>query len=310
MKKLSSIFCLAAWLLFYSNRAAAQYYFIDDSYFYSPHVYEAGASLGAMNCLTDLGGNKGIGDNFTKDLNIGKSSFCLGAFFSYTYKSAIGARIEATFGKVMADDQVLKSVPITDMASTRFNRNLNFQSSISEYSLLAEIHPLFILVNWVNRDQTPPRYSPYLLGGIGYYSFNPQASYQGRLIDLQPLRTEGQGFKEYPDREVYRLKQSNIPLGFGLKYEISPIIKLRGEFLYRILSTDYLDDVSKTYIDPELFEKNGITGVDRDNAIILNNRQLRPLSGPGGRRGLPTNNDAFFSANLKVSIVIGAQRAN
>ena len=64
----------------------------------------------------------------------------------------------------------------------------------------------FLFINWEDKDQEPPRYSPYFLGGIGYYSFNPQALVGNKLIDLQPLSTEGQGLKEYPDKKVYKLK--------------------------------------------------------------------------------------------------------
>ena len=311
MKKIVIFAQLVICILFSSSKIQAQYFAADDSYFYSPLVFEVGASLGSMNCLTDIGGNKGVGDKYFKDLNLGKSTFCLGGFVNYTYKSAVGARLEAAFGKVMADDQVLKSVPVSDMAYRRYNRNLNFQSNINEFSLTAELHPLFIFINWVNRDKTPPRYSPYLLGGIGYFSFNPKANLQGRLIDLQPLSTEGQGFDEYPDRKVYQLKQFNYPLGVGVKYDLSSIVRLRAEFVYRILNTDYLDDVSKTYINPELFKNYfGEGTVQCDNAIILNDRQIIPATNPlgGGRRGISTNNDSYFSANLKISMVLGAQK--
>ena len=153
------------------------------------------------------------------------------------------------------------------------------------------------------RDQEAPRYSPYLLGGIGSFSFNPQLKEGNRLIDLQPLSTEGQGLKEYPDRPVYKLTQVNYPFGLGVKYELSPIVNLRGEFVYRMLTTDYLDDCSKNYIDPTLYALNGFTGTRLENALFLNNRETNgQKTAPGGKRGSPTNNDAYFSFNIKVSV--------
>ncbi len=294
-------------VLGFCQKAHSQYYFLNDNYYYTPVTFEFGASVGAMNCLTDLGGKQGVGKQFIKDLNFGNTNVAVGGYFSTMYKAAIGLRLEANFGKVSAYDSVLNTVPKTDIARNRYNRNLNFQSSITEYSCMAEIHPLYLFVNYEMRDQAPPRFSPFILGGIGYYSFNPQADVNGRLFDLQPLSTEGQGFKEFPDRKVYKLKQTNIPVGGGFRYDVSPTVKLRGEFVYRILSTDYLDDVSKTFIDPNLFDKNLLTDPQIYDAKLWYSNSTANSS-PGRRRGNPKNNDSYFSFNLKVGFVLGTQR--
>lgn len=309
MKRLAFVIGLVVLFSSYSNKANAQYYFYDDSYYDNPVLFELGASVGVMNCLTDLGGKAGIGKKFIKDLNYGKNTVCAGVYFDVLYKNALGARLEACFGKVSADDAVLESVPTTDIAKTRYNRNLNFQSTITEFSFIAEVHPLFLFVDWSGRDAEPPRYSPYLLGGIGYYSFNPQAKIGNKLIDLQPLSTEGQGLKEYPDKKVYKLKQFNFPIGAGLKYELSSLVNLRGEFVYRILTTDYLDDVSTTYINADAYANNGFTGIKLANAVLLNHREINGQNtSPGGKRGSPTQKDSYFSFNLKIGITLGRER--
>ena len=286
------------------KNASAQYYFYDDSYG-NGISYEAGISLNAMNCLTDIGGKKGIGGKYFKDLNIGKTHFAGGLFFGLLYKNAAALRLEGTFGQISANDNVLSG--ITDIAKQRFNRNLNFRSNISEVSAIVELHPLFIFINWNERDQAPPRYSPYLLGGIGYFSYKPQAELGNKLIDLQPLHTEGQGFPEYPDRKNYALTQTNIPLGGGIKYEASPLINLRLEFVYRKLNTDHLDDLSTTYIDPAAFDKN-LSPSKAITARALYDRQIDKIGKIGGKRGDPTNNDGYFSLNLKASILLGRSR--
>ena len=283
------------------KNAAAQYYFYDDSYG-NGFSYEAGVSLNAMNCFTDIGGKKGIGGKFLKDLNIGKTKFAGGLFFGIIYKNAAALRLEGTFGEISANDNVLSGV--TDIAKQRFNRNLNFRSNISEASAIVELHPLFIFINWAKRDQKPPRYSPYILGGIGYFSYKPQAEAGNKFIDLQPLHTEGQGFPEYPNRQNYSLSQTNIPLGGGIKYEASPLINLRLEFVYRKLHTDYLDDVSTDYIDPAAFDKN-LSASGAINARALYDRQINKITTTGNKRGDPTHNDAYFSLNLKASILLG-----
>ena len=307
MKKSVYLLSLCILLAMYSTTSFAQYYYYNDNYYYSPILVEAGVSAGAMNSLTDIGGNKGIGKRFVKDLNLGSTNFCGGIFISVIYKDAVALRLEGSFGKVSANDNVLSKVNPLDIASTRYNRNLSFRSSISEFSLTAEIQPLRIFINYEKRETDPPKLSPYLLAGVGYYTFKPQTNLNGKWVDLQPLSTEGQGFAEYPERKIYKLSQMNFPVGAGLKYELNSLLNLRAEFVYRVLSTDYLDDLSTTYIDPSLYS-NYFTGARLSNALLLNDRQISKVTGPGGKRGNPTQKDAFFSFNLKLSYTLGRQK--
>ncbi len=305
MKRIISLLSLSILLTVYSNNVSAQYYFYDDNFYDSPFLFEVGASLDVMNSLTDIGGNKGIGKKFVKDINLGKTSIGGGIFINAIYKNAVALRLEGTFGKLSSDDAVLAGV--TDIAKERYNRNVNFRTKITEFSLIAEIHPLYIFINYENRESDPPRLSPYLLGGVGFFSFNPQTNFNGKWVDLQPLSTEGQGFKEYPDRPVYKLQQINIPVGLGIKYELSPLINVRGEYVYRMLNTDYLDDVSKDYVDPAVYSQY-FTGTKLANAIALSDRQITKVTGPGGKRGSATQKDAYFSFNIKFSVTIGRQK--
>lgn len=308
MKKITVFVSMIILLTAPVEKASAQYYFYDNNYYDSPIMYEIGASVGAVNCLTDLGGNKGIGKKFIKDLNLGKTNVAGSIFLSAIYQNAIALRVEATFGQVKSDDAVLKKVKASTFG--RYERNLSFKSNITEFMVATEIHPLFIF-NKYDENKVAPRTSPYLLAGVGFFSFNPQAQSNGTWVNLQPLSTEGQGFAEYPDRTPYKLQQVSIPVGVGAKYELSDKINIRAEFVYRILSTDYLDDVSTTYIDPTLYP-NYFTGAKLTNAFLLNDRQyeLDPahITNPGDQRGNPGNNDAYFSFNIKVGIAFGRQR--
>jgi opacity protein-like surface antigen len=301
---------LLALMLCVSVRSSAQYYFYNDSYYDTPLMFEVGVSGGAMNCLTDIGGAKGIGAKFTKDLNIGRTEFTGGAYLALMYKYTIGLRLEANYGKVSAFDSVLRDVPKTDIARARYNRNLSFRSTISEVALVAEFHPLFAFIDYNAREGDPPRLSPYVLAGISYFSFNPQAKLNGRWVDLQPLSTEGQGFAEYPDRKPYKLNALGIPLGGGVKYELSSMFNVRLEFMYRATNTDYLDDVSTTYIDKSVYS-NYFSGNKLVNAVLLSDRQLgeyAPQTLPGKKRGNVKDKDNFFSANLKIGLAIGRER--
>jgi hypothetical protein len=309
MKRISFIISLLLLLLCIENKATAQYYFYNSDYYDTKVVYEVGGSLDVINCLTDVGGNKGIGKPFVKDLNYGNTKFAGGGYLSATYKYAVGLRLEATFGQVGAYDSILKNVQNT--TGGRYERNLSFRTNISELALIAEFHPLFMFIDWSSRDEQPPSFSPYLLAGIGFYHFNPQALLNGQWIDLQPLHTEGEGFKEYPDRKEYSLNQTNIPIGLGLKYEVNSMLNIRGEFILRILHTDYLDDVSTRYINPALFSEY-LSGNQLTDALLLNNRNqnLNPKfeSHTGTIRGDPNNNDCYFTFNIKVGLIMGRER--
>ena len=270
-------------------------------------VLEAGVSLGSMNSLTDLGGRKGIGQTFIKDLNIGFTHFAGGMYAGVIYDNKYALRVEATMSKISGHDSVLKRVKGPDISLARYNRNLGVRSNIQEIALIGELHLLYIIKDLFD-DYDPPRFSPYLLAGVGYFKFKPQSNIGDKWIDLKPLSTEGQGFKEYPDRLPYKLEQMNLPVGGGIKFDYSDRLTIRGEFILRKLFTDYLDDLSTTYINPAVFA-NYLSGENLANALILNDRQLVPVTNPlgGSKRGTMTQNDSYFTFNLKVGISIGKQ---
>ena len=292
--------------LFGGNQLKAQYYFYDGKYYNNDLVFEFGGSVGAMNAFTDLGGRKGIGKKFVKDFNFKNTQFCGGIFFSAVYRNEIALRIEGTFGQIHAYDSILKSVAPTTLG--RYERNLSFRSSITEIALVAEFHPFYIFGNY-NDDRYPPAVSPYVLAGVGYFHFNPQAKLNGNYVDLHPLSTEGQGFSEYPNVKTYSLNQINFPVGIGARYDVSAIVNLRAEIATRILTTDYLDDVSGRYIDPSVFA-NHLSNSQLTQAILLNDRH-KPgavTAHPDGIRGRPTNNDSYITFSIKLGLTLGRDR--
>jgi hypothetical protein len=301
-------------LLISGYKVSAQYYFYDNNSYNMPVVFEVGGSVGLMNCLTDVGGRSGLGKSFVKDLNIGNNQLNGSIYLMANYQEKISLRLEGTFGHVKAYDSILKDVKSTSQG--RYERNLNFRSKISEFALIAEFHPLFMFIDWSNQDRDPPYFSPYLAAGIGLFSFNPQSkSRNGQYVDLQPLGLEGQGFAEYPQQKPYKLSQINFPIGAGVRYELGSSFYLRAEFLYRILKTDYLDDVSGRYIDKSIFASY-FSGADLQNAQDLSANQ-RTNTGPNssiyrkeeyGIRGNPKNKDAYFTFNIKIGLTLGREK--
>lgn len=267
--------------------------------------------FGPSNYLGDLGGNSGVGRSFVYDNNFKKRTFFTGVSLAYLRREALGIRLSYIAGQIAGSDNDVEYKSTSDNAYNRFKRNLDFRSKINEGSLMVEIFP-FKFINY-HRSIHQWNFQPYLLGGIGVFGFNPQGSYFDEIaddyvwVDLKPLRTEGQGMKEYPLRKPYELTQVNIPFGVGFKYEMGAKTSLSFEFLGRALSTDYIDDVSKNYIDPVYFGQY-LPSEDAELAKILHNKSnLIDPDNPytaGQQRGNFKNNDFYYSFNVKFSVRI------
>lgn len=258
--------------------------------------YEVSAGAGGMNCITDVGGSSASKYFYVNEMRLKNTKPCFTFGAAVIYQNLLGIRLEGTWGGVQSADADINGTSVN--ARSKMIRNLSFRSKVSEISLLAEFHPL-LLFNFKNY---PPRWSPYIMAGVGMFSFNPQAYLHGKYVDLAPLRTEGQGFLEYERSEPYATSQFNVPLGIGLRYELSDIINLRVEFSHRILFTDYLDDVhSAGYVDAEIFGKY-LAVDDAINAQQLYNRSLDGLL--PARRGNPGNNDTYMSMSFKIGFVL------
>ncbi len=268
-------------------------------------------NFGPSNYLGDLGGNEGTGRKFIYDNNFKKRTFFYGISLSYLRREALGLRLSYNTGQIAGSDRDVEFKTKNDNAYTRYKRNLDFRSKINEGSLMIELFP-FKFINY-HKSIHQWNFQPYLIGGIGLFSFNPQGSYFDEIaddyvwVDLKPLRTEGQGMKEYPTRKPYELTQFNIPFGAGFRYEIGNKTSLSFEFIGRHLFTDYLDDVSTNYIDPKNYSSY-FTGETLELATILNNKSnLIDPDNPynaGQQRGNPSYRDYYYSMNVKLSIRI------
>ena len=80
--------------------------------------WEVGLNFGPSFFLGDLGGNKGVGKKFVKDLNLGKTNFAGSISLTAMYEYMLALRLEATFGTVEADDKVLAKVAPSSVAGS------------------------------------------------------------------------------------------------------------------------------------------------------------------------------------------------
>jgi hypothetical protein len=192
-----------------------------------------------------------------------------------------------------------------DKFSQNFNRNyrnLDFRSNIFESTLTLE-GSLF-------KEGLGHRYRlrgpiglrafdlyPYIFMGIGLFYFNPQGSYKGNWVDLQPLSTEGQGM--IPTRKKYSRVQMVIPVGIGVKYTIDQRWGVGIEYGFRTTFTDYIDDVSQTYFDNDLIaERRGFVA---SQLADKSTNQYFEITAAGQQRGNPNNTDAYMFTIISVN---------
>jgi hypothetical protein len=262
--------------------------------------FEAGPSF----FLGDLGGNLGNGKRFVKDLNFPTTKYFLGVSGTLRPSSWLGIRANINWGQLYGNDA---NTTGEDFASKgRRERNLDFKTNILEGQLLFEIYPTDFFT--LPMDYLP-RLRPYAVFGVGMFHFNPKGSYtnaagQTSWIDLRPLRTEGEGFgPAYPAE--YTLWQPNVPLGIGVRYDLSDNVAISGELLDRICFTDYIDDVSGNFIDPALYYEY-LPPAQAALAATMQNKSGLPLSA-FSTRGDPTHNDSYFTFTIRVSIKFGSE---
>jgi hypothetical protein len=173
------------------------------------------------------------GDLQAKKFTLQQSNLAFGAglMFNVTPKFAIRAGINRA---VIEGDDKRNSPELRP-------RNLSFTSKIIEANFLLE----YTFLNMEDK-----KVSPYVNAGVAMFRFNPYAyDTLGTKIYLHPLGTEGQGLAQYPNRTPYKLQQLAIPVGAGIKFRIGTNTILSYEVRFQKTFTDYLDDVSTTYVD-------------------------------------------------------------
>ncbi len=195
-------------------------------------------------------------------------------FFRYNFSPALAAKAQVSYGSIGA----------YDYSVGHRKRNLHFKSHLAEFALTAEIDILPLIM----RNRPFGRVSPFLYGGAAVFHFNPKAELNDEWHALQPLATEGQGLAEYPERTPYSLIQISVPFGLDIRYNIDRKFFMGLDLGFRKTFTDYLDDVSTTYVDNDLIE--AATG---SIAAQLADRRFGN-NGPGGQRGDSTHQDWYF----------------
>ena len=230
------------------------------------------------------GGSHFVGDVGNYGLYL-PQGYAIGGFYKYVLNDRWAFRAQVNYGYIANADS------LSNM-DYRVNRNLHFKSNILEGSIMAEFNFLKY------KPGTRYDHTPYLLGGFGIFSFNPKASYNGTDYELQPLRTEGQGLGG-PDN-TYALSTSFFVFGMGYKFSVGKFTSIGIETTIRRTKTDYLDDVSGAYFNPDVLEEK-VGAV----SAALSDRSIGGGDKENMYRGNPSNRDWYIFTGVTLQFKFG-----
>ncbi|KYP13792.1 DUF6089 family protein [Flavihumibacter sp. CACIAM 22H1] len=249
---------------------------------------EIGVSLGAAHYFGDL--------NTSAKVNRAKLAF--GVFFRKQFGNYIAVRVGGQFAQLGYADKYY-----SDNEFQR-RRNLSFNSSIWELALQGDFNFFKYVPGSLDH-----RFTPYVTIGASIFSYDPYAYLNGQKYYLRPLGTEGQGSAAYPERKPYSSMAFAIPFGVGVKYSVNDKINVGFEVLHRFTNTDYLDDVSTTYVGADKFPP--LPDGSQTPGFLLQDRsyEVGEIIGIEGRqRGYAGQKDQFITAQFTVSFNLTSYR--
>lgn len=220
----------------------------------------------------------------------------VGGFLRYRLTDRLALKGFAGYIKISGDDQYSSS-------EWQKQRNWTFETAIIEGSLQAE----FNLIEDRNRGRRFANpFIPYLFGGVGFISFNPQGDYMGTMLDLAPLQLSG---------KPYETTAITVPFGIGFRYYIIRNLQIGAEFGLRYTNTSYLDDIAPNdkYIDPATSINPILTNYFYSKSTANRNPgdlrskmgDVKESSGSGGFDQMLGKTDLYFVNAITIAYTFG-----
>ncbi len=235
--------------------------------------YSVGLNLGAMNYFGDITPQQ----NFTST-DIQFTRLGIGVELQKRVRPQWSWGLSLSYGRIMGADS-LSASPSDDNNQFRYIRNLHFRNDL--FMGMFKLQFDLISRDKMNTEfyDRPNQFIPYIFAGVGAVFHDPKAktpefTYTGeeplwepdQWVSLQPLGTEGQGRIDPNTGQMmqdrYSLTQIAFPFGFGVRKKLGPRWDISFEFSYYFFLTDYLDDVSRKYVDPGIFTASDPTEQD------------------------------------------------
>jgi len=258
---------------------------------------EVHIGIGVSNFLGELGGANQIGTDGFRDLELLETRLAFAVGLRHRMSERFSINPTFSYGRLSGDDDLT-------LEFFRRYRNLNFKTNIYELSCNLEIA--------IIKDKMGARYrlkgvrghkayelSMYGFLGFGGFYFNPKGEYQDKWVELQPLRTEN---------IRYNRLQFVVPVGVGIKYGIDRRWSVGFQYGLRKTFTDYIDDVSTVYADPDILRSN----YGELSAYMANksNGDFPYITAVGEQRGDPTDKDSYMFAIFNINYKIRTSRSS
>jgi hypothetical protein len=292
-----------------------------------------GFSLNALNYYGDLAPKPA---RFSTDISFTRPA--LGLIFAHRFGPRYTLTGNFMYGTLRGADA--QSADKNDENGvSRYKRNLSFRNRIKELSVVASMDL------WENQSTYLSRvkWTPYAFAGLAFFHHNPQAKAPdfdldgnplaegGEWVKLQKLGTEGQR-ADLRETDVnfgakpYKLIQIAIPFGAGVRFRLNQVVDFSVELGFRYLFTDYIDDVSKNYVDLGVFGDNELAKAmsyrgnelteyasllrSEVSTVDGHNRTYMLLPGygkenPANVRGNRNDKDTYMVTTFKLTYIFG-----
>jgi len=217
----------------------------------------------------------------------------------------------------------------------RYKRNLSFKNNIKELSVIFILDLFENDGNYISRV----KWTPYAFVGIAGFLHQPMGlapatdptgaplPEAGKWVKLQPLGTEGQYSTLDPTdanygNKPYKLFQAAIPFGVGARLRLTETLDLWADIGFRYTFTDYLDDVSKNYVDLGVLKsplakamsyRTNELGLPTSTHTYVGRDGVTYTVEPGygqedvhNNRGSKNDKDIYMVTSIRLTQIIGA----
>jgi hypothetical protein len=232
-----------------------------------------------------VGGAHYFGDLNTKS-RLNRPGITAGIFFRKQFNNYVALRVGGNYAHLEYNDR------ISGNNAYQRRRNLSFGTNIWEFIVQGDFN--FFRYN---PDVPGERLTPYLTFGLGLFSYDPYAYFEGEKYFLRTIGTEGQGSDVYPSRKLYGTTALAVPVGLGVKFSLSERVNLNFEVTHRFTTTDYVDDVSTTYAGPAAFAPGSPAAYLQDRSYETGN----PIGVAGMQRGFSGKKDQYVLAVMGIT---------
>jgi len=263
-----------------------------------------GLNLGVANYLGDVGGGDGEPSSFIADMQFTQTRPSFGGFVRYKILGGLSASLHLNYVRIQNADSLSENF-------RRNARNISFRNNMFETALRAE-YTFFKVADFGGRGYYRTDMSFYTFAGAGFLIHNPQAQYNGDWVNLRDYKTEG-------PENAYGIAALTLPVGMGVNVTLKKKFRIGFEVGWRFTNTDYLDDTSKRYSNPEFIKSEIQAALVSPTTEASFARASELWFGPGevpaienfqagsDRRGNPDNNDGYLVVNFSLSYVIRGQ---